>query len=128
MSVVRLWVVYLVKHGSRIQNNVMALIDSGSWICIPNGSDYRFCVLITMEFCWRADDAEIHISKIVGDGASSRSPTDDLDCFFDRSRALIEIGGRAGWRSSPLNQFMVYFEPWVLVPANDDAWPVHVQE
>lgn len=105
----------------------MSMVDSGSRICLPNGSNHHFSMLVVDDFVYQGkDDTEVHVSEVMEDGASSRASPNHSDFVF--WHRFIPLRKRIERSCIPSGQGMVDLKPGILIRADDDAWLVHVEE
>lgn len=105
----------------------MPVVNSGSRVGFPDGSDYHLSVLVVDDPVGkREDDTEIHISKVVEDRAASRAPPKHFNSVLYRFQRSIVSWGAIDRISS--DQGVVDLEPGVLVCTDDNAWLVHVEK
>lgn len=92
----------------------------------PEGPHHHLGVLVAVEARGGEDDAVVDIAPVVEDGPSAGAPADEGD--LTAAAAIIPATALAGLGAEPLKKTEVHLQPGVLVPADDDAGVVGVQE
>jgi hypothetical protein len=76
-------------------------------------------VPVSAEVGFRANDTIVQITLIMEYCATARSPS--------HKQSVSEVASAADW-SLVIEELKVGFKPWDLITANDDTWPIYVQE
>ena len=105
--------------GASIKYNVMPVVDTSPVVECPNGPCHHLGMLVAGENLRGADDAVVHIAAIVEYSASTGTSSHKFDGW------QIRGGSRVSGFSEKIE---VDFQPRILIPANDNAWSVDIQE
>jgi hypothetical protein len=76
-------------------------------------------VPVSVEAGFGANDTIIQITVIMEYRATARSPS--------HKQSMSEVAFAVDW-SLVIEEVKVGFKPWVLIAANDNTWPIYIQE
>ena len=108
-----------------VNDNIVSFVQPSARMMSPDRARHHFRMFVAGELRRRTDHAVIRVPIVMKYRPTARSSPHQLDLLGARRPRLSNATTESG---SAFEQAQIGFEPWVLIPADDDTRAVDVEE